>query len=592
MGLLIDDPSDGVAPPTGLLGQGFNDPRSSAIMQLASGLLQGNFGAGLGAADRAYQDNVNAQVDRADKMQQIGLRNLQLQQAQQQWALMRPIYERLAGGLGGQQPSTDAATQPGLTSPTAGAGSFSPSYAGTGYSGGSGAAGMRASGGSGGAFISGLTPDQLAMFKLTGHDLTDVYKLATDPVHLEPGLSYNRFTGQITSIPTVAQNGQASQLVPDPTAPGGFRVIAPPGAVETAGAYAGAAKGAENDNTPLPQTFVDRATGRPIGGTVGDYLRRNMPLPQNQGNLPLTPELAAAIRADAQRNAISNPQVNINLPARGIPNAQIGLASTGTMPASASAQDQGAPQLQSAAEAAAATTGATKAAESAQAYKDALDGKVEEEFQLVNRNKQILPLLARYNTGGIAPEERLRIGNAIATSGVLNTLSPDVAKSIGSAIAGGDPAAGKTLENQLASAGILTMLQTLDKEGKPNRAIFQAVQQAQEGLKSGNATLQDVFELQKRLYDIHYNEQQALTKAIKDGTYDPRTWAGDYSAVRNAQLGEAPAPLPSASAAGGNGPAAMDLPKNPTAMNLVRGQTYKLPNGRTATWNGLVFRSN
>jgi hypothetical protein len=39
------------------------------------------------------------------------------------------------------------------------------------------------------------------------------------------------------SIPQVAQNGQASQILPDPTAPGGFRVIAPQGAMDTYGAY-------------------------------------------------------------------------------------------------------------------------------------------------------------------------------------------------------------------------------------------------------------------------------------------------------------------------------------------------------------------
>jgi hypothetical protein len=119
------------------------------------------------------------------------------------------------------------------------------------------------------------------------------------------------------------------------------------------------------------------------------------------------------------------------------------------------------------------------------------------------------------------------------------------------------------------------------------------VQKAQEGLESGNTTLKDVFELQHRLYDIHYNEQQALTKAIKDGSYDPRTWAGDYSAIRNSQLNQPAAPLPSAATPGGNGgAAAADLPKNPTATNLVRGQVYRLPNGKTAVWNGMVFRSN
>ncbi|MCG1042501.1 hypothetical protein KQH60_08065 [Mycetohabitans sp. B8] len=39
------------------------------------------------------------------------------------------------------------------------------------------------------------------------------------------------------SVPTIAQNGQASQLIPDPNAPGGWRVQAPQGALQTYSQY-------------------------------------------------------------------------------------------------------------------------------------------------------------------------------------------------------------------------------------------------------------------------------------------------------------------------------------------------------------------
>jgi hypothetical protein len=589
MGLLTPDAPDvGGATPTGLLGSSWTDPRSAAIMALASGLIRGDYGSALAGSNQAFQQSANSNLQRADVAQQIQLRNLQARQAQ----LNMDLLQRALGGTSLLPSSDPSATPTGTPSPAPGAGNPVPGWS-VPTDGAAATSSVPSRPNRGGAFITGLTPDQLALFKLSGHDLTDVYRLATDPLQLAPGsVNVNRFTGAVTTVPSMSQDGKSSQLIPDPTAPGGFRVAAPDGAVDTYNQFVTTAKRAENANTPLPLGYVDRRTGRPMGGTVGAYIDSTTPLPVNQGNLPMTPELASAIRQDALRNGISNPQVNLNLDPGNVRNPQIGLAKppasavgvggagivAGAAPATTQTDASGG--LQSAAEAAAATTGATKAAESAQ----------EEEYQLVNRNKQILPLLDKFQSGGIAPETRLQIGNAIANTGIL----PNGLKmTLSTWIANGDPTAGKVLQNQLASAGILTMLQTLDKEGKPNRAIFQAVQKAQEGLESGNTTLKDVFELQRRLYDIHYNEQQALTNAIKDGSYDPRTWAGDYSAIRNSQLNQPPAPLPSATPPAGNsGPSATDLPKNPSAANLVRGQAYRLPNGKTAVWNGMVFRSN
>lgn len=60
----------------GLLGQGWDDPQSQAIMALSGGLLQGNFGAGLLGANQAYGEaKQNALKQRMAQMQ--------LQEAQQ-----------------------------------------------------------------------------------------------------------------------------------------------------------------------------------------------------------------------------------------------------------------------------------------------------------------------------------------------------------------------------------------------------------------------------------------------------------------------------------------------------------------------------
>jgi hypothetical protein len=99
----------------GLLGNGFEDPQSAAIMALAGNMvrggLNGGFGGGLLAANEAYQGALDGGLKRADLSQQIKLRNLQLQQAQQQWALQQPLLQRLVSGLSGGGASASAPTE-------------------------------------------------------------------------------------------------------------------------------------------------------------------------------------------------------------------------------------------------------------------------------------------------------------------------------------------------------------------------------------------------------------------------------------------------------------------------------------------------
>lgn len=184
-----------------------------------------------------------------------------------------------------------------------------------------------------------------------------------------------------------------------------------------------------------------------------------------------------------------------------------------------------------------------------------LQDTVRSEFEIQNRNKQLLPLLDKIQTGGFTPEGRIQFANQLQTSGLV----PDALKgTLSQWIASGDPTAGKVVENQLAGAGIKTMLDTLDKEGKPNRAIFDAIQNAQESVRSGNATLKQVFALQKQLYDMHYQQEQDMTHAMSSPAYNPLTMQADFSRRRNDSLatdkpvtgpGAAPAPAPGAPAA-------------------------------------------
>jgi hypothetical protein len=77
----------------GLLGDGFEDPRSAAVMALAGGLLQGNMGGGLIGANAAYGNSQNdamkrqylmAQMQEVESQRQMQMAKAQQMQAEQQ----------------------------------------------------------------------------------------------------------------------------------------------------------------------------------------------------------------------------------------------------------------------------------------------------------------------------------------------------------------------------------------------------------------------------------------------------------------------------------------------------------------------------
>jgi hypothetical protein len=174
----------------------------------------------------------------------------------------------------------------------------------------------------GGGMLSNLTPDKLAVLKLAGvGDLTDVYKL-TQPNWMDVGgnlVNTNApgFQGGFQPSVKVGQGGEVTLTRPD--GKGGVVVSAPEGALDTYGAFQGAQARAKNANTLLPLEYAD-PSGRPLGGSVGDYLDRR-PI-ANIGGGTLSPELSQLIRQDAARNGIANPQARF---VGGSPSATYGL---------------------------------------------------------------------------------------------------------------------------------------------------------------------------------------------------------------------------------------------------------------------------
>lgn len=109
----------------GLLGDGFNDPQSAAIMALAAGMTQGNFGAGLLGSQQAYQGAQDNQIRRQMLAQDLAMKKLAEERAQAQWQMQKDAYygDGSTGGpsgslLGGGQPG--APMSPGAFTPPAG----------------------------------------------------------------------------------------------------------------------------------------------------------------------------------------------------------------------------------------------------------------------------------------------------------------------------------------------------------------------------------------------------------------------------------------------------------------------------------------
>ena len=167
-----------------LLGDGWNDPQSGAIMALSAGLLGRNFAGGLLGAQNAYTQAKQAQTKAAfDKMQmdmakeELAMKRMQVQQATAKDAEMRDFWNKMRGG-GAAQSATYSPGQLGSGSfgVVANANPMAPAQP---------QAGARAGG------LAGLTPDDVAYAKARlGLDLIEPWKVAKHGFEKKPGTYY------------------------------------------------------------------------------------------------------------------------------------------------------------------------------------------------------------------------------------------------------------------------------------------------------------------------------------------------------------------------------------------------------------------
>ena len=283
----------------GLLGDGWDDPKSSAIMALAGGLLSSNsIGQGFARGVQGYQQALTDAEDRKLKraMTAAQMAGLQDQHEQRQIAIAQAkAGQQLAQSLMRDNVPADMQVGPvaeGQKQPYA----SSP-----------------------GGFLRSLSIDQaLAIGQATGKDLLPAWKIAKEGLTQNAGTyTTDPYSGAQTYLPKLPEGMGMS---------GGVASVVPQYAESNAaikGAEAGAVERAKAGYDPLSLDHVDVSTGRPVGGSRLSYIENQsqpQQAPQPQGGLPslggntsnLSPALMDAIRRDAQANGIQNPVANFS----------------------------------------------------------------------------------------------------------------------------------------------------------------------------------------------------------------------------------------------------------------------------------------
>ena len=277
----------------GFLGKDWNDPQSSAVLALAGGLLSGNFGQGA-------KDYGNILAGAKDTEMKRKLIDMQMQNMQSE------IDQRkIAQGLAAQKQDTLSKLFGGGTSP----GAFVPSADGMGPT--MPPSMQQASG------IGALDINKIAQLKAQyGIDLMEPFKWANDPLQMQPGsVVKDRLTGKERVIPKIREGVAADS--------NGFYSPLPGYADAEAsieGKKAGAVERAKSayDFVEVPMSdgtkkmMSREAAQQALGGSTQPGQPSAPVSLRNSGDASVTPELLAAVEADAASRGGPAPTLIMN----------------------------------------------------------------------------------------------------------------------------------------------------------------------------------------------------------------------------------------------------------------------------------------
>lgn len=500
----------------GLL-DGSMDTGTMANLALAGGLLSpGSFGQGLSTG----LANANAVQSNAADLQLKKQALITAQQEQQQRALaMQQLQQRMQFGsmlMNGPQGAPPAAppSAPAQPSVMAGSGpqpafmSSNPTMGGSAPQNTVPAAAM--------SRLGSMTSDQIAGGIMAGFpkEIVDLWQAEKMGRALPPGWRQNA-DGSTTYIPA---------LLPAGASYGPGNTITQLQGASNLAALAGATKSAEtaatNALTPVPIDLRDRLPGLAAGATIGDLV---------------SPKVPAGTPADMAPNVSADLRIN----GGGAP-ATFNAPSVGPFKSKAQLDAE---NLQATQDVHSATDPVialrkdilTKSHDANQTFVNNLGDVVNNEAEIVARNNRIQPLLAQLpSAGGFGYDARVQFANKLAATGLPTT--PTIAKWI----AGGDPASAAAVSNQLSAAAIQTMLDTLNKEGKPNRVMYQALKEQQEGLEAGKPVLQNIMDLQNQLYQQHLGQLGQATDLMGSPTYNPVSFQSQFATGKSQSIGSPP----------------------------------------------------
>jgi hypothetical protein len=482
------------------------DPQSLATLQLAGGLLSpGSFGQGIQRGLAGYQGALTSakelqvkdallqaqQQEQQLRALQIRLQNMKLDQA--------AAY--LSGGGAFQAGTAAMGNQPGgALGPTTSAATAAIANQSR--------------------MVQNVTPDQAAAFLQLGlwtKDNYDLWKATKEGVQVNPGTyRLDMYSGQ----PTFYGDPKTGVTV----GPGGV-VQQMPNAAATLGALAGATKAGElqgsNANTPASFDLTERA-GLPPGTPISALLNKTAP--------------SAALTNFVARDAGGAPATLNGSPVAFKTSADLAGEK---LQAEKNVQLQMDPLIELRKDI------PLKAHAANQAAMSQLADITNNEGEIVARNNRLSPYLTQLpRLGGFAQDARVDFANKLKNSGLLPQGQLDA---LSDKVAGGDPDAAKIVANQLSAAAIQTMLDTLNKEGKPNRVMYQALKEQQEGLSAGKNVLGGVMALQKQLYDQHQQQLGTMTDLMSASDYNPVKFQSQFQTSKAKQIEQvAPAATPQA----------------------------------------------
>jgi hypothetical protein len=277
-------------------GNGWDDPKSNAVMALAGGLLDGDFAGGMKGYAGVMAGAKDAQFKRA--MQQAQMDNLASEidarkLAGVKYADQQKLIESVFGGKGIQNKGTGVGEVPFPT------GGMSTENGAIG-------APLQAPQGSrnqGGSVLGNMRPDDVARLKLGGLDLTDIYKYANDPQKLEQGATYkDRNTGLERFMPKVGEG-----MMPNQQGVYGFA----PGYAEAQAQFEGAkTRAIEDAKSGFSLQEKTLAGGQPVVGTTSQLINA-----VNQGGNPFLPKGESPARmpsGNSEAQIIANGMGGLN----------------------------------------------------------------------------------------------------------------------------------------------------------------------------------------------------------------------------------------------------------------------------------------